>query len=277
MRVTLFLILLLTVFSLSSQTSKEILPNSGWQEGWQKGEVQFYKGDDLFFLINGGADLYMEYGFVDVAAADYVHSSLGKLYVEIYKMENEKAAFGIFSMSKASSLVKIAPSPWIIMADKFLHIWKGSYYITISGADFNKAGFSIDYLMLMSLITDKIKEENILPETFTKYEKEGCIYDFAYIMGPLALNNVYSFGFQDIFNVESAVMIDTGVVKIIEFEYSNVQKCEETYRNVSDFMMRTNRFSSYSSEDNTLFSVTDRNGKILIISLKENRIIVEIS
>ncbi len=276
MRITSFLILFFTVFSLISQTSEDILPDAEWQQGWKKGDVQFYKGDDLFFLINGGADLYMEYGFVDVAAVDYIHSVYGKLYVEVYKMENAKAAFGIFSMSKANSIVKISPSPWIIVSDKFLHIWKADYYITISGAGFNKSGLSSEYFMLMSCIVDRIKEESIIPEIFSNYYSGECVDDFAFIMGPLALNNIYSFGFQDIFNIENAVMIEKAGTKTIVFEYSSKQNCQEKYANVSDFMSKSSRFSSYSSEDHTLFSVKDRNNNILIISLKENRIIVEI-
>jgi len=58
-----------------------------------------FGGESLFGYIDGGAELYLEYGFsvVSVTEIEYMH---GKYKTEIYKMKGPEEAFGIFSVSK---------------------------------------------------------------------------------------------------------------------------------------------------------------------------------
>ena len=45
-----------------------------------------YEGDDLFLYINGGAEIYHEYGFEAVIVQDYKHETSGTISIEIYKI-----------------------------------------------------------------------------------------------------------------------------------------------------------------------------------------------
>jgi hypothetical protein len=52
------------------ETLTDLLPSINELEGFElKSEPEYYQGDDLFYLINGGADIYLEYGFKDVISA----------------------------------------------------------------------------------------------------------------------------------------------------------------------------------------------------------------
>jgi hypothetical protein len=271
-----FLLVMFFSFGLNAQTAKEILINASLPDDWKIDNLQSYEGDDLFFLINGGADLYFEYGFLDVAAADFKHPSLGKFYAEVYRMENDSAAFGVFSLGKGHALIKIEPSPWINYGNKFMHVWKSNYYITISGADFKAEGLTMEYVNLMIAFTDKINSHGNTPLLFDEFYATKRTDDFAYVLGYLALNNVYSFGFQDIFDVNEAVMIDYTDYKVLIFQYNTEDVANKTYGKVTESIKTSNRFMNFSSEDDNLFSVTDRNDKVLILSVNGSRIEVRI-
>jgi hypothetical protein len=77
------------------------LPHPEAAAGWkQSGKVRYYKKDNLFELINGAAEQYLEYGFKELATADYVSPEAGAgktITVEIYEMNDALGAFGLFS------------------------------------------------------------------------------------------------------------------------------------------------------------------------------------
>ena len=56
-----------------------------------------YKGEALYGFMNGGSELYLEYGFKHLRALDVIYK--GEEYtIEIYKMESPEDAFGIYSV-----------------------------------------------------------------------------------------------------------------------------------------------------------------------------------
>lgn len=59
-------------------------------------EVRVFVGDSLYEYIDGGAELYHAYDFVDVATADYLASGR-EMVVDIYRFDSEDNAFGLFS------------------------------------------------------------------------------------------------------------------------------------------------------------------------------------
>ena len=68
-RVTIVLIIWIAGLKLTGQDIKLLLPALQELPGWQlSAEPQVYDGDKLFELINGGADIYLEYGFSRVVS-----------------------------------------------------------------------------------------------------------------------------------------------------------------------------------------------------------------
>lgn len=259
-----------------AQTAEDILPDNGWQDDWEKQNFRAYEGDDLFFLINGGADLYMEFGFSDVAAADYVHPEKGSLYVEVYKMNNDSAAFGVFSMNRGQDIIRIEPSPWIIFNNNFMHIWKAEYYITISGSGLKKKGLRMDYFYLLSAMIENISSDGHLPALYSEFEDEISKSSFSYIKGNIALSNIYSFGFKDVFRINEALLIEEGNTKKIIFQYRTEAEALEIFREVTEFVKESDRFGHFSQRETGLFSATDRNERPVIATLNNDKIIIEI-
>ena len=66
------------------------------------GEVQVFVGDSLWEYINGGAELYHKYNFVEVATA-YYNQQGAEIVVDIYRFDTPEHAFGLYSMLRAEN------------------------------------------------------------------------------------------------------------------------------------------------------------------------------
>lgn len=65
-------------------------------------EVRVFVGDSLWEYINGGAELYHVYNFVEVATAYYSHQGT-EILADIYRFDTPEHAFGLYSMLRAET------------------------------------------------------------------------------------------------------------------------------------------------------------------------------
>jgi hypothetical protein len=86
------------------------------------GEAEIYVGDDLFTYINGGAEIYHEYGFEAVTVQSYRRGD-DRIAVEIYTMDGN--AFGIYSFSRSGNGRLVNLGNGATAADYYLHLWSG--------------------------------------------------------------------------------------------------------------------------------------------------------
>jgi len=159
-KVMIILVLLFNLNLLISQVpdgfpsvTKDDLP------GAKISEPRIFNGTSLFGYIDGGAELYLEYGFslVTVTEIDYME---GKYKTEIYKMNGPEEAFGIFSVSKFRCAGMPPLAEYTCQTKYQLQICKGPYYISI----INRTGTrkdSIASIKIGEVIGRKIKDERL--------------------------------------------------------------------------------------------------------------------
>ena len=74
-----------------------LLPDSSETVGWHAPDsARVFVGNNLFLLIDGGAPVYLEYGFGQVVAQRYVNEKNERVSLEIYEMIDAGAAYGMF-------------------------------------------------------------------------------------------------------------------------------------------------------------------------------------
>ncbi len=98
---------------------------------WRRqGAPEIYAGDTrLFEYIDGAAQPYLTYGFVQVTAARYKAESPAGVKVEVWEFADRDAAFGAFSMNRAG---EPEPIGWqASRQDSYLWCWAGRYYVAI--------------------------------------------------------------------------------------------------------------------------------------------------
>lgn len=74
------------------------IPTGGFAPGWEKSEgLREFPGSRLFDYIDGGAELFLEFGFKRLSLQRYKNGE-DELLLEIYEMESPEAALGIYLM-----------------------------------------------------------------------------------------------------------------------------------------------------------------------------------
>jgi hypothetical protein len=241
------LIFFLTAGFISAQNISLILPDS--IEGWSaQDSSQLYVGEDLYRLIDGGADIFLEYGFIKVLTQRYVGSEDIPISVEIYEMKDSSAAFGIFSLFTFSTGKRIKFGTDAFAGDGFLLFQKGKYYVSLSGNE------SSERIQNGLIKTGELIEKNIeqAGKPFLVSVFEQLNYSrIAFIKGNLGLYNLSNVDFGKSIRVEEGVCIKDSSINFI-LMYGSEEECTENYsalisrsKNKSDFSFINSEGSSY--------------------------------
>jgi len=124
----ILLFLVAGFFSTSSLAQDFIFPDlNGYKI---KTDYPVYLPDNLWDFINGAADSYLAYGFVDLHVAEY---KKGKdvIKVEIYRHSDHTMAFGIYSSERSPSFKFMNIGSQGYIADGAINFFKGNYYVKI--------------------------------------------------------------------------------------------------------------------------------------------------
>lgn len=128
--------------------------NEGDIEGTVITRSRTFSGSALYGYINGGAELYHEYGFTDAVITELT-AGADKYKVEVFRMDGPESAFGIFSVSRYKCID--APSLWqfACRAKYQLQVCKDRYYISIISSSGTRSD-SIVSLRIARFVTEKI-------------------------------------------------------------------------------------------------------------------------
>jgi len=135
----------------------ELLPKRVELNKWKpEGETEYALGDNLYLIINGGAEIYNEYGFKKAAFQTYSSESGHLINLEIYEMNDASSAYGMYSFKTDTMGKPINIGQDGCLSDYYLNFWKGNFLVTIVGLDTHQE--TIDGVMVMARIVDiKIK------------------------------------------------------------------------------------------------------------------------
>lgn len=171
-----------------------LLPADGAAPGWSRdGETQAFAGEDLYVYINGGAEIYQEYGFRRVVVQDYKNSAGKSLSLEIFEMETPAAAFGMFTFKRSGQGKDVPIGSGAELEDYYLNFWKGRYLATLTG--FDESAETVAGLLAVggrveALIPDKADPPPLVAALPGEGLRPGSV---KYLRGLLGLNNVYPF------------------------------------------------------------------------------------
>jgi Family of unknown function (DUF6599) len=111
-----------------------LLPGPKGPGNWTRdGEHQFFEGEDLFIYIDGGAEIYLEYGFNRVVIQDYKNDDGRRLSLEIFEMRSSESAYGMWTFKKGPRGEKIGLGDEGQLDDYYLNFCKGRYLVTVTG------------------------------------------------------------------------------------------------------------------------------------------------
>ncbi len=108
------------------------LPPDGFLDGWSRQEAtRVFPGAELYGHIDGGAELFLEFGFEDLTLQRYRRGE-DKFVVEVYRMADPAAALGIYLM-KCGRETPAPGFPERNTAGRYqLEFVKGSHYVLVT-------------------------------------------------------------------------------------------------------------------------------------------------
>jgi hypothetical protein len=150
--------------------------------------TNYYDGTSLWGLIDGGADIYLEYGFDKLLFQEIEIKGL-KFRVEIYRMTDDKAAFGIYSVSRYKCSHRDTLTKFICITPFQVQAAIGKFYLSISNEKGDKETEGMT-LNLFSKYSVKISENSrALPELFAKKSLEPYKDRLKFMKGRLGIQN----------------------------------------------------------------------------------------
>ena len=122
-----FLTAVLTAMTAEAQVDFQEISSLG---GIEVKDAREFTALSLYGYIDGGAELYMEYGFEKLSVFD-VTDSVAEVRVEIYRMKDSYAAFGIFSVSRFRCNGGPKLTRHLCRSAYQLQFCKGPFYVSI--------------------------------------------------------------------------------------------------------------------------------------------------
>ena len=102
-------------------------------QGWRLAvDSAVYTPDNLWNIINGAADAYLLYGFVDLHIGEYLSPDSIDVRAELYAHSSAANAFGIYSQERKPeySFVDVGTEGYI--EDGVLNFLAGNYYVKLT-------------------------------------------------------------------------------------------------------------------------------------------------
>jgi len=233
-----------------TEVMKYLCPTNNEINDWQPdGESETAIGQDLYLLINGGAEIYHEYGFKQAIHQSFINSTGHRINLEIYKMESPESAYGIFTFrtSETGIPVEYGQKGWL--ETYFLNFWRENYLITVIGLDEDST--TIHGIKKIGRVVDnKIKSEVKLPQIISLLPKQNLLEnETTYLKGNLALYNQDLFGPKDIFGLREGVLGKYPNYSILIFQYENPAESEKWFENSKWDLKQNTNFTDFSEKD----------------------------
>jgi hypothetical protein len=95
-------------------------------------DTSVYTPANLFEIIDGAADLYLIYGFVELRVGEYTGADSLDVRVELYRHDSPEMAFGIYSQERKPEYDFLSIGTQGYIEDNVLNFLAGEFYVKLS-------------------------------------------------------------------------------------------------------------------------------------------------
>ncbi|MDI6766973.1 MAG: hypothetical protein QME52_09145 [Bacteroidota bacterium] len=160
--------------------------------------LEYYQGTALYGYINGGADLYLEYGFKKALVQEIFWNGY-PFRIEIYQMKNEEAAYGIYSISRRNHAAPDSITQFYSHTPHQIKIAHGRLYISIANDGGSSQEQSLAKHMSQIILRKVDAKAFLLPKIFMNEIYLPYITNIKYVRGKLGLQNGFPV-WEDLFD-----------------------------------------------------------------------------
>lgn len=144
-------------------------------EGWTRdGRPEMYTPTTLFEYINGAAEVYLSYGFQELATLTYENTQDRSLTIDIYRHSHSNNGFGIYGQEKPLKSTFLSIGAEGYYEPGMLNFFKDRYYVKI--LSFGLGDEDSSFLKSVAgEIAEKISGEETLPVLSRVFPKKGKV------------------------------------------------------------------------------------------------------
>ena len=173
------------------------IPEATFAAGWAKaGALRTFTGQDLFNQIDGGAELFLEFGFVRLRLQAYARGK-SELTLNAYEMESAASALGVYLMKMGQEAPFAGIAARNSSEEVQLTIVKGRYFVQVDNLG-EVAASRTETVALANAFLAGVAEE-AAPTPLDALPAEGKMPGSErLIRGPYGLQPYFTFGEGDI-------------------------------------------------------------------------------
>jgi hypothetical protein len=115
-----------------------VLPSAAEVRPWvPDGPAQVAEGQDLFALINGGAEMFLRYGFERAAVQSYNLGGGRQIQVEVYLMRTPDGATEVFTRRVGLGDLPLTIGDSGVRGEYYVLFRRGRHFVTVAAGDTN--------------------------------------------------------------------------------------------------------------------------------------------
>lgn len=255
----------------------DLLPK-GEAAGWARdGAPEEYEGQALYIYINGGAEIYHEYGFRRVVLQDYESPPGGSVSLEIFEMGTPEAAYGMFTFKRSGKGRTVPLGNGSELESYYLNFWKGRYLVTLTGFD-EEPATAEGLLAIGKAVEARIRDSGAEPGLVKALPAQGLRPgSVKHIRGLLGLNSFYPFP------TARGLLFDQGVggayesgETLIILEYGSAGESEAARDGLSGFLSGSDKYAEEDVESAGIRAFRDAKGRAVCLAGSGTRLLVAV-
>ncbi|NVM04396.1 MAG: hypothetical protein HWN67_18880 [Candidatus Helarchaeota archaeon] len=255
------------------------VPESGEIEFWERSSKPLlFDSSNLFDLIDGSADVYLEYGFENAVNQEYIKDDTLSIVINIFKMKSSESAYGIFSFGRRPGLNIIRIGDMGYETEFNISFCKGSFYVVVESFLQNNEVKDARREFAEN-ISRKIKEKGEIPSIFKILPEEKSVANSEkYINGIISLNNIFFISDENILDIGNSCVgaykeysVFGRNVKLIIVKYNENQK--KAFYDLINYFKKSDGYINYS-EKQKVNIWQKKNGKYVLLKRVKNFIII---
>lgn len=261
----------------SASTYGHLFPDAGQVPGVKAaGEIVEYKDKSLYDFLNGGAELYFDYGIVAVASSEYSTGADAGIEISLYDMDTPENAFGVYSHIRYAGADFADIGNEAVKTTSSLDFWEGKYYCRLISFDTAPTSQGV-MLELGRALAGNIGEAGSLPQLVGLLPEEWRVArSEKYFRKHLALNNIH---YVDSDNVLNLGELTEGVVAQYDMggttpsgfiiRYATDGDASAAYDSYRAHLTRKGEVRSEGELTEALLA----DGRVTMIALRENHLV----
>ena len=226
--------------------------------------------EDFYAYINGGAELYIHYGFKKLAKRTYLLNGDKQIKAEVFDMGAPKNAFGVFSYSKDTVNSSIGQDGQYIGGS--LIFWQDRYYVSVF-AHRETEPVKQTILKMGERIRNAIGREGHLPDVFRVMPEQDLVEGSTFYFHHHAWQNKYTFISHDnIFHLNektnallSRYRGSQRPYHLLVVEYPDVKAAKKAYQRATRSLSGKLRKKRLANDEQGRWMGCDRRGQLLVL------------